>query len=211
MKKVFLAIGFLLSVVSVHAQNIKLYIADAENGPYYQNNIFMQAIVCNNTYDTIFVRRQDLDNIYPAITNDASVIVDGGSKLFISNAKEIPENTMNLVSNIPERHNEDMKEMQSRQQRQRQANEKLEQIMSGGQIYFVIAPQKCITLSSTLQVLDTELLKLYNLDKEEQKNIDVYLTIPLTYYTDKDKSLAHKQLISRSSSALQKAVLVYNK
>ncbi|MCB0696474.1 MAG: hypothetical protein KDC07_03870 [Chitinophagaceae bacterium] len=212
MKKTILALLLFIGCISnARAMGIKLYIGSAETEANQSSRFFLQLVVCNNNTDTIYIRRDDLDNIYPRVTLDASVIGDGGSYYLLNNVTRLieePDRMRELVGKHPAQHFE---ATTTHQKELYEENNKLPQKEVRGEKYYVIAPNKCLTVNSVTQSAIFELVKLEDLTKQEKEVAEVYLTLPVWYQTYTDETRRLDLLIARSSDDLKKCIFVHNK
>ena len=211
MRFLFLLVIAIASTTSSFAVGVKLYVGSSYNSTHMNNHYLMELIVCNNTLDTIFIKREDLDNLYPSITDDAAVIVDGGSRFFVTNTTEmIGPDPAKLFDIDPDGTNEDRDEVMAKRTERRKENDALKQRKINNHVYYILAPQKCITVNSYSQTGRQELSKLWGIKEENKEQIKVYYTVPVWMCSSKDYVQRRELLISRESKALKKC-LFYKK
>lgn len=205
---------FLLSVLStpfVYAGGVKFYVGSSNNSSHYSNHYFMELIVCNNTIDTVFIKREDLDNLYPTVTNDVSNIVDGGSRFLVTNVDELAEaDAAAMFDNDPDGTDADREDMFKKQASAKEENNSLRQINIKDEQYYVILPNKCITVNSYSQSGRQEISKLRDVKEQDVEKLKVYYVVPVWMSNSKDHIYKRELLISRESKALKKC-LFYKK
>jgi|GEM_PF-6901241 len=211
MKKIVLAFIMLLSgFYSADAIGIKLYIGSAEHDEKQSTKFFLQLVVCNNNSDTLYIKRDDLDNIYPKVTTDASIIGDGGSYFLLNNVTNIITDQDRMLKMVTKQMEQKFEETTAKQHELYAENNKLPQKEIKGVKYYVFAPNKCLTINSVTQSADYEFLKLVDVTAEQKKLAEVYLTLGVWYQTFHDNTMRSDLLIARPSDDLKKCVFLHN-
>lgn len=212
MKRVLIALAIICcGMKPASATGIKIYIGTAEHEEKQSSRFFLQLIVCNNLPDTIFVRREDLDNVYPMITADVSDITDEGTFILLNNVTNLLTEKDELVKLSREVQPEKFDNTLNKQRDFYEENNKLPQKEVNGIKYYVFPPNKCITINSVTQTPIFEFLKLHNINEQQQQLAEAYLTTHISYFTPQDKNLRRELLISRSSEELKKCVFISKK
>lgn len=208
MKAIITSIALLISVAaSAQGTGIKLYIGAAETEEKQKSRYFLQLVVCNNLSDTICIKRDDLDNILTRITADVSQIHDGGCFYLINNVPDIITDFKVLAELAREQQPEEQfNETTIRQRKQFDDNNKLPQKEVNGTKYYLFEPQKCLTINSLTQTAPLEFLKLKRVSDSNFSRSEVYLTVPLNYFSYADKIHRQIVLISRASEDLKKCI-----
>ena len=207
MRYIYLLLFVLLST-QASAVGVKIYVGSADNSTHMHNHFFMQLIVCNNTIDTVFIRREDLDYLYPQVTNDVAQLVDGGSQILVTNLDELVEPDQAGVFNLdPDGTDKDRDEMEKKKGVGIQKNDAIAQRIIEKQKYYVIPPQKCITVNSYTQLGRHEISRLRELSETDREQLKAYLGVPV-WLTSSSDFIQHRELlISRKSKALKKCLL----
>lgn len=208
MKAIITSIALLISfAASAQGSGIKLYIGAAETEEKQKSRYFLQLVVCNNMSDTAYIERDDLDNIFARITTDASEINDGDHFYLINNVHEIITDQQELLTlsgkNPPV---EQFNETIIRQRKDFEDNNKLPQKEVNGNKYYTVAPGKCVTIKALTQTLPLEFLKLHKVSNQAFGKADVYLALPIHYFTHRDSTKRSTLLISRASEDLKKCI-----
>lgn len=206
MKKLLLLLTIIANTAFAQSAQLKIYVGEAEQADK-NTCFFLKLIVCNNSHDTVFVKRADLDNIYPQLSNDFSVLDDGGSYYLVNNIGEIITDVHERIALSNDAPLDIEKRSLDMQQKKKKLNDELPQIKLDDYYYYVFAPKKCLTINSYTQTALLEFLKLYNLTPAEKERLEIYLSLPAKYYTAKDSIIRHKILVARPSDELKKHVL----
>lgn len=193
------------------ANGLKLYIGTAEKQETQSTKHYIQFILCNNYLDTTYVKRADVDILFTKLTTDASVITDGGTYYLVNNVTNIitDEERMNEVYVASGK--EEFDRTLINEKKQFKQNNELPQIKVGGEAYYIIAPNKCLTIGNTSTIMIKEVLKLHDLSEQEKKDMEVYYTTKVRYHTDKEKNDRQELLITRPSEDLKKILLAGHK
>lgn len=207
MRSALLAVVAFVYATTIQAQELKMYIGTAEKHKTQYTRFFMSLIVCNNSEDTVYIEREDLDNLYPRVTNDVSIIDDRGSYFLVGNIPVLitdNDKLMELTKGAPP---EVFDRTLSMEKKLYEENNQLPQVEVKEKKYYVFAPKKCLSINTMSQETKLELLKLHDVTEKEAEVATAHLTIPVTYYTAKDDTKRHKLLISRTSDDLKKCLL----
>lgn len=208
MKKMMLsAFILLMGTFTSKAIDIKLYIATVERteGVYPRYNL--QLVICNNLPDTVYIKRDDLEMIYPQVTNDLSEINNGGSFYFIHNVRNMITDMTELRKHTIEPDWRTGSHERGMRKELAQENNKLAQKNVQGSNYYMIMPNKCITLYSYAQSVPVQLFKLHNVDKDNDSGMMVNLVVPVKYFTSRDNHVTGTLLISRDSDDMKVEML----
>ncbi len=198
---------FVLLSAQASAVGVKIYVGSSYNSTHMNNHYFMELILCNNTVDTLFIRRDDVDNLYPAVTNDASEVSDEGSKVLLTNIDKLEDPDQAGVFDIsPDGTEKDQLDMVTKQAAGKEKNQALKQRKINNQMYYVILPQKCITVNSFAQIGRHELSKLRSLSAAEKEKSKAYFVVPVFLMYSSDYIQHRKNLVSRKSEALKKCL-----
>ncbi len=212
MKKIVLLLVIILSsFISADAIGIKLYVGSAKFDDKQSTKFFLQLIVCNNNEDTLYIKRDDLDNIYPRLTTDVSVIADGGSYFLLNNVTNLVTDKDRMLKMVTDRIEGQYEQTTEMQHKLYAENNKLPQRTMNGIKYYVFAPNKCLTVNCVTQTAVYEFLKLADVTEEQQKPVEVYLTLGIWYHTFLDDTKRSDLLIARPSEDLKKCVFLNNK
>lgn len=205
MRKYLLAMCAVIMSVSLYGQTIKLYVGAAERLETAYSKYYLQLIICNNLRDTVFIKRSDIDKLFPKVTNDVSEIGDHGSFYLLTNVREI-ETDMAELSKIPGRPEESFTGEYEKGQEMYKENTALMQVKQDSEDWYVFAPGKCLNINCIAQVPLLEFLKMHEATSTEVAGAKVYLSFPVWYYTHRDTIKRKKLLISRESDDLKKCV-----
>jgi hypothetical protein len=207
MKKLLLAACLLAATVTAKAINLSLYIGAAQNADKVHPKYDLQLVICNNQPDTVFIKRDDLDMIYPNLTNDPSELSSGTAFYFCNNAPRVITDVQQLKKLTRSEHWSNRYYDAYMNRKLAKENDKLPQVNVVGNMYYAIAPGKCITLNSLAQSLTSQLIKLKEIDKENDGGMQVNLSVPIRYFTSQDKHISHMLLIARQSDELKACLL----
>lgn len=212
MKRIIQALAILcFGIQSANATGIKLYIGTAVYEEKQTTRFFLQLIVCNNLSDTIYIKRDDLDNVYPRVTTDVSEINDGGTYYLLNNITNLLTDRDELIKLSGGAPQERFENTLNKQRNLYEENNKLQQTELNGIKYYIFAPNKCITINAVTQTPVIEFLKLHNVNEQQQQQAETYLTTLISYFTYHDKTMRRELLISRSSEELKKCIFINNK
>lgn len=208
MKKLVLCL--LVMVVAVAAKTdstISMYVASVSNTDSTKGKYDFLLVICNNKADTLFVRRDDLDMIYPFITDDVTDIAEGGSFFYINGTEHFISDEKKL------------KKMTGVKDWQHTGfdtyikdtfaigNSRLKQIKVEGRNYYVIPPQQCITFYTLAQTMNSDLTKLRDISPGDMRKMQAHLVVPIRYFTPGEKSIHHQLLIARHSDDVRNVLM----
>src|SRR5690606_23128069 len=124
--------------------------------PRYQ----LKLIICNNQPDTIYVRRDNIDMIFPVLTDDIAEIADGRSFIYVNNADSFISKPGELRKITVDADWSFFSQEQNLSIVKQEENNEKPQFSRQGNIYYKIAPEKCITVNAMIQSIPAELFKL---------------------------------------------------
>lgn len=211
MKKILLALVIIFSGInSAQATGLKLYVGAAE---YDEASgwFFLQLVVCNNTSDTVYIKRDDLDMIYPKVTTDASIIGDGGSFFLLSNVTNLITDNDRLFKLVTDHMQQNQQQSPAIQHKLYEDNNKVSQKEIRGVKYYVFAPNKCLTINTLTQTASLDFMKLADVSPEQWEAAEVFLTTMVWHHSYHDSTPRSALLIARSSEDLKKCVFIHNK
>jgi hypothetical protein len=191
--------------------NLKVYVGSAQNAPTYTTTILMQLIFCNNTFDTMYIKRSEIEQIRPRVTIDVSEIMEGGTRVLLTGISEVGTDENYIRDEIKKGPKDGHQQSIVRERELAAENDKHPQVTNGKDKYFALAPSKCVTINSSLRAADVFYLNLNQVKKAERVATAAYLILPVTYYTNKDKTIKQEILISRSSEDLKSSMFYHNK
>lgn len=211
MKKIILSLIILFCGINlVLAGGIKLYVGAAEYDEKEPTRLFLQLVVCNNNSDTMYIKRDDLDIIYPKVNTDVSVIGDGGSFYLLNNITNLVTDDDRLFKMVTDHMQNNPEQTTDIQKKLYEENNKLPQKEIRGIKYYVFAPNKCLTINTVTQSALLEFMKLADVTAEQWEQAEVYLTTSVWYHSYHDSTPRSELLIARSSEDLKECVFVYN-
>ena len=203
---VLLAI-LIVMTVSAKADGLKLYIGSAEKQETQSTRHYIQFILCNNYLDTVYVKKSDLDNLFPRITTDASEVTSGGTFYLINHAINLITDKKRMDEVYVASGTEVFDRTLKKEKQQFEENNKLPNVDINGEAYYVVAPSKCLTIHNLSLIPIKEVLKLWDLTDSEKNLMEVYYTTKVKYHSAADKNDRSELLIARPSDDLKKILL----
>lgn len=189
------------------AQDLKLYIGSAEKQKTQSTRHYIQFVLCNNFLDTVYVNRKDIDNLFPKLTTDIAEATDGGTYYLVNNVINLITDTKRMDEVYVASGKEVFDVTLKREREQYEENNELPQIKEGKDIYYKLAPNKCLTINNLSTIMIKEVLKLHDISDEERQHMQAYYTTNVRYYLSKDKVRRSQVLIARHSDDLKKLLL----
>lgn len=204
MKKMLLVLALMVNVCAQGA-GLKLYVGVAENVAGNMSNMKLQLVICNNMSDTVYLQRNQVDILYPRVTVEVPDITDGGAFFLVTNITKVITDNTRLFKLAGQQKAYDPSRA-SEMYAYTALNKELPQREIENVAYYIIAPNKCLTINCAMQSASLDYLKLSDATNKEIEHAQAYLTLPVYYFTYSDTTKRKEILISRSSDDLKKCI-----
>lgn len=208
MKKLTLIALLLLSAfTSVKAIGIKLYVGSVEKAGETNIPAYLQLVVCNNTLDTIYIPKQQLELMQPAIINDVTELTEGGSYIMLANTPTLINDMDALHKIAPTPDKLPKLDIRALDKPRQDANNQLVHQKVNELDCFVFAPNQCLTINCLMMTFPLEYYKLHDVKPAETQHMEANLVMSAEYFSKRNMNGKDILLISRSSDELKEHLL----